>query len=62
MKAELGGQATSDRGKDRGKDCSVKKLSFKISSMVALREGSFMSIFEMNRRVVSEREMESGKL
>lgn len=61
-KAEFGGHATRERGSDLGKGCSVKKLSLKTSSIVALREGSFISILDMNLLVVNDRETVSGKL
>ena len=62
MKLELGGQASNEIGSCFGKGAKVKKSSHKIYSMVALLDGSLMSILEINFLIVLERGIESGKL
>ena len=48
MNAEFGGHAAREIGNTLGKGAWVKKSSDKISSTVALRDGSFINILEIN--------------
>jgi hypothetical protein len=62
INAAFGGQATKDMGRALGKGIYVKKVSLSIYSIVALLEGSFINIFEINLLVVCESVIFSGKL
>lgn len=62
MKAELGGQARSASGRVLGNGSELKKSSPRTSSIVALLEGSLISILEINFRTVLDSCTESGKL
>ena len=62
INAAFGGQATKDIGRALGKGIYVKKVSLSIYSMVALLEGSFINIFEINLLIVCESVIFSGKL
>lgn len=62
MNAVVGGWANKELGNSFGTGKRVKKSYINNSSIVALRDGSLINIFEINLFVDDERVTESGKL